>query len=818
LDTSDDVGARRSGRDRPAHPARWPGEELTPLEEETIASTAAGDLVDRGEGPFSLAEMRAWGEERTVRAEVLRHLLVAGQWPVGAKGVRLRGIRISGHLDLEAAVLRCPLVLDCCYLDADEPACLDYACAPRVSLTRCQLPGLSGDTLVARELDLSGSTLTGPLRLPGADIAGQLSCRGAQLTGHDDNGDALAADGMKAGRNVVLDMGFTAAGTVRLVSADIAGSLSFIGARLDGPDENGYALSALGIRVGGNVFLIDGFTAAGAVDMGTAMITGFLSCSGAQLAGHDQDGYALAALGIRVGGSVNLGEGFTAAGAVEVGSADIAGSLSFIGARLDGHDQDGYALSALGIRVGGNVHLTEGFIAAGAVELAQAEIKGSLSFSGAQLTGHDEDGYALSALGIRVGGAVSLTEGFTAAGAVGLAQAEIKGSLSCSGARLTGHDEDGYALSALRIKVGGNVFVDDGFTTAGAVKLAKAEVTGSLVCAGARLAGHDEDGCALNALGIKVGGDVDLVGGLTAGGGISLVSARMSGSLNLVLGRPAVGRSDPDQGGEGSLDASHAQVAGTVRWRPTERVRGQVHLRGAAAGELVDDWAAGRENGYWPDRGRLSLDGFTYGSLGEYERASVDQRLTWIRSQYRRSAFGWLGFATQPYEQLSAVYRQAGQDAQARKVAIARRTDLRRYGNLNPYRRLGNWVLDKTIKYGYQAWRAGVGLAAVFVAFTWLSFLAQQHHLMEPVGNTLGLRPVPSATRCTSNYPCFYPVGYAVDTVIPIINVHQADNWGPDGNAPWGQAWVAVTWVATGSGWALATLLVAGYTGLVRQQ
>jgi hypothetical protein len=104
------------------------------------------------------------------------------------------------------------------------------------------------------------------------------------------------------------------------------------------------------------------------------------------------------------------------------------------------------------------------------------------------------------------------------------------------------------------------------------------------------------------------------------------------------------------------------------------------------------------------------------------------------------------------------------------------------------------------------------------VVFTWLSFLAQQHHLMEPVGNTLGLRPVPSATRCTSNYPCFYPVGYAVDTVIPIINVHQADNWGPDGNAPWGQAWVAVTWVATGSGWALATLLVAGYTGLVRQQ
>jgi len=33
-----------------------------------------------------------------------------------------------------------------------------------------------------------------------------------------------------------------------------------------------------------------------------------------------------------------------------------------------------------------------------------------------------------------------------------------------------------------------------------------------------------------------------------------------------------------------------------------------------------------------------------------------------------------------------------------------------------------------------------------------------------------------------------------------------------------GRAWVAVTWIATGLGWALATLLVAGYTGLVRRE
>ena len=60
------------------------------------AKAATGELLDRGEDPFDLAAMRLWGEERTVSAVVLRDLLVGTQWPVHAKGVRLRGVRISG--------------------------------------------------------------------------------------------------------------------------------------------------------------------------------------------------------------------------------------------------------------------------------------------------------------------------------------------------------------------------------------------------------------------------------------------------------------------------------------------------------------------------------------------------------------------------------------------------------------------------------------------------------------------------------------------------------------------------------------------------
>ena len=123
-----------------------------------VASAAAGELVDCGSGPFSLVEMEAWGEERTVRAAVLRHLLIGKDWPTDPRGVRLRGIRISGPLGLQAATLPCPLHLDSCILDA-QLVCLDQATATVLTITGCHLAGLTGETLIAKTLDLSGSTL-----------------------------------------------------------------------------------------------------------------------------------------------------------------------------------------------------------------------------------------------------------------------------------------------------------------------------------------------------------------------------------------------------------------------------------------------------------------------------------------------------------------------------------------------------------------------------------------------------------------------------------------------------------------------------------
>ena len=212
-----------------------------------VADAEAGWPVDRGGGRFTLAEMKAWAEERTIRAAVLRHLLVDGQWPVSARGVQLRSVRISGHLDLKAEALRCPLSLDCCYFDGDEPVCLDNASASRLILTRCQLPGLSGEMLAVKEFDLSDSTLTGPLQLSSADVAGRLSCRNAHLTGTDSGNNALFADWMKVGGGVFLDKGFSAAGTISLVAAHTGASVYLMPAALAGEKE--VALNAARVQI-----------------------------------------------------------------------------------------------------------------------------------------------------------------------------------------------------------------------------------------------------------------------------------------------------------------------------------------------------------------------------------------------------------------------------------------------------------------------------------------------------------------------------------------------------------------------------------------
>jgi hypothetical protein len=266
--------------------------------------------------------------------------------------------------------------------------------------------------------------------------------------------------------------------------------------------------------------------------------------------------------------------------------------------------------------------------------------------------------------------------------------------------------------------------------------------------------------------------------------------------------------------GDKALLAAGMQVRHEFVWGPENQVAGLVNLERAATQRLVDDWS--RPNAYWP--GLIRLADFKYEGFGGAQ-GTWEQRREWIKHSHNTPApLVPARFASQPYEQLARVYREAGQDTDAREISIARRRDLRQCGELNNFRRFFNWLQDWTIKYGYETWRAVVMLIVVYV-LALLGTLVAQHYdaVVVPVKEVKGV-PLPRANKCRQTYPCFYPAGYALDLVVPIINVRQAENWRLNGAVSWGWVYVGGAWIFTGLGYALTTLIVVGYTGLVRKK
>lgn len=75
---------------------------------------------------------------------------------------------------------------------------------------------------------------------------------------------------------------------------------------------------------------------------------------------------------------------------------------------------------------------------------------------------------------------------------------------------------------------------------------------------------------------------------------------------------------------------------------------------------------------------------------------------------------GTPGYAAQPYQHLAAACRAAGHDTEARQVLVAQRREQLRSGAITGrLERLWSRVTGLTLGYGYQPWRALVGLLGV---------------------------------------------------------------------------------------------------------
>jgi hypothetical protein len=339
---------------------------------------------------------------------------------------------------------------------------------------------------------------------------------------------------------------------------------------------------------------------------------------------------------LRVTADLLLNDGFTADGPVSLADAQIGGSLRLSAGQLRG--RGGRALVADRIVVGGACYARR-LRSTGELRLPGGRVGGNLDLAGAELTGSAGD--ALDLTGVCVGGSLhagrhltmpDLT--FTATGRVLLSRARIEGDLVFSGARIDRAADPGAVAAAPstdpaesrlppvpmgiidaatcvvadRIRVEGNLELDDGLRTDGTFRLPNAVVGGYLRLSGARLAGPygaSEHGIALLADGMEVGGDLEGRdhgrGAFSCAGQIRLVGARVRGSASL----SGIEVAAPDGY---ALLADRLQVGGEFYLRRI-RCAGTIRLNDADVGATLDC------TGAVLDRPRLRPDGSVRPSL-----------------------------------------------------------------------------------------------------------------------------------------------------------------------------------------------------------
>jgi hypothetical protein len=300
--------------------------DLTDSERKVVeAAAAAGEAADFQSGDPQKddpAKAETWGDDRKVRAAVLRWLCVDADARrlVDPCGVQVCGARIEGDLNLNFAKIPFPLGL----FSSAVPGkiLLRGARAATISLEGTHTGPIEADALTAE-----GSVFLrnrfhakGLVRLLGARIRGVLDCTGG--TFENPGGDALSADGVEVGGAVFMTGEFHAKGGVRFLGARIRGNLDctggvFEGAETETPDGKSIvALNADGLEVGGEVFLRGDFHAKGEVRLLGARIRGHLSCNGGTFENPGKK--TLNADGLEVGKALFLSNGFNANGKVSL--------------------------------------------------------------------------------------------------------------------------------------------------------------------------------------------------------------------------------------------------------------------------------------------------------------------------------------------------------------------------------------------------------------------------------------------------------------------------------------------------------------------
>ncbi|GAA2210839.1 oxidoreductase [Nonomuraea monospora] len=522
--------------------------------------------------------------------------------------------------------------------------------------------------------------------------------------------------------------------------------LSFAGCALPG-------LIASNLQVEGDLRLT-GCHVTGELRLRSARISSNFSLNGAHL--EPAAGAALNAEHLDVGSNLLARDGFRCDGEMILTAARIGAAVNLEGARLSAPGGLALGGSNLVVQVG---LFARAMTVEGEVSFRFARVCGPLTLRGSVL--RNPGGLALHGGGLNAEAGLHLSRVETE-GTVWLEGAAVGRALTLDGARLRA--PGGVALRGDRLTLDGALLAREGMSAEGEISLTDASISGPAHFKGATLV--NPGGAALSANGITVGKVLNLCEGFSAQGRIRLTYAQIGSRLcfdDATLEAP---------GGK-ALTCRRLEVR-ELAMRTAEPVRGAVDLRHARIGVLQDDAAV------WPDE--LCMDGLSYEVLEPMLPAA--ERLAWLR----RDPEGYLPNA---YEQLAAMYRRLGSEADARATLLAGQQQRR--GTLPGYARFWGHLQDATVGYGFRPLRAAAWLVALLAVGTVVFQLVQP----------------PALKR--GEAPDFNAFMYSLDLLLPIIDFGQEKAFNPGG----GTQWLAYGLIA--AGWVLATTIAAGLTRTLRR-
>ncbi len=203
-------------------------------------------------------------------------------------------------------------------------------------------------------------------------------------------------------------------------------------------------------------------------------------------------------------GDLRMSNGFTAHGAIFLRNARVEGSFDLSGARL--LFSEGLALYATGIQIHGDMLFGSDFHSVGIVRLQGAQIGGRVRAFDAIFSTESCCAFALSLKSAKIGGDVELNAR-KVTGGVSLLNTVIAGNLDCDGAEFIKRKDGHHAFLADMAIIAGSVFLRS-ITSNGEVSLINAKIGGDLDCQDAQLTGAE--GFALSADGSQVSGGVYL--------------------------------------------------------------------------------------------------------------------------------------------------------------------------------------------------------------------------------------------------------------------------------------------------------------------